>query len=392
VSGNQIDLAWADNSGDETGFKIERSPDGSTFAQIATVGANVTSFSDTGLNAFTTYYYRGRASNGNGNSAYTNTARATTFAGPPSPPTGLTATAGDGQVALTWTAAGGADSYTVNRRTVGGSGYAPLAIGVTGTDYVDAGLTNGTAYSYVVTAVNAAGESAPSNEASATPVAGPPPDIRFEEIRTGGSTSSATVATALPLLGVLNHLYIAAVTVKPGNVSVREVNGLGLTWTLVRAQCSGRNRTRMEVWKALGTPNGSSVVTATLSGKPLNAVIEVTRYSCVNATAPVGSVVSANTRGVNGVCSGGTDRVAYSVNLTTTAPNALAYGAVAIRSWTHTPGSGYTEQGEKHQGSGGDAAGAAVEDKKVTTPTSVAVNGTFSSSVDWAAVAIELRP
>ena len=78
ASNSQINLAWADNSTNETGFKIERSTDNLHFTQVATVGANVTTYKDTGLSAGTPYYYRVRATNSAGDSAYTTTATATT--------------------------------------------------------------------------------------------------------------------------------------------------------------------------------------------------------------------------------------------------------------------------------------------------------------------------
>jgi PKD repeat protein len=80
ASSSQIDLTWTDNSEDEDGFRIERSLDGSSFGEIETVDANVTSFSDTDLAASTTYWYRVRAYNVAGNSDYSNTASATTQA------------------------------------------------------------------------------------------------------------------------------------------------------------------------------------------------------------------------------------------------------------------------------------------------------------------------
>jgi hypothetical protein len=79
ISTSQINLSWTDNAGNETGFKIERSTrNNSSFTQIATVGANVTSYSSTGLSKNTTYYYRVRAYNADGDSAYSNEASATT--------------------------------------------------------------------------------------------------------------------------------------------------------------------------------------------------------------------------------------------------------------------------------------------------------------------------
>ncbi|HYH84395.1 MAG TPA: S8 family serine peptidase, partial [Pyrinomonadaceae bacterium] len=77
---NSISIAWTDNSTNETGFRIERCT-GSTctnFAEIGTVGANVTSATNSGLARRTTYRYRVRAYNSGGNSAYSNIVNGTT--------------------------------------------------------------------------------------------------------------------------------------------------------------------------------------------------------------------------------------------------------------------------------------------------------------------------
>ena len=79
VSKSQINLAWADHSDNESGFQIERSTDGSLFTPIATVGVNVTGIANTGLKANKTYWYRVRAFNAVGSSAYSNVAGATTL-------------------------------------------------------------------------------------------------------------------------------------------------------------------------------------------------------------------------------------------------------------------------------------------------------------------------
>lgn len=79
ISDRQIDLTWKDNSTNETAFLIERSMNNYSFTQIASVGADVTNYSDASLTAGTTYYYRVRASNAGGNSAYSAVASGTTL-------------------------------------------------------------------------------------------------------------------------------------------------------------------------------------------------------------------------------------------------------------------------------------------------------------------------
>ncbi|RJQ22793.1 MAG: fibronectin type III domain-containing protein [Nitrospiraceae bacterium] len=80
VSSSQINLSWTDNSNNEAGFKIERKAGiGGTYTQIASVGADVTAYPDTGLTAGTAYYYRVRAYNSFGDSAYSNEANAATL-------------------------------------------------------------------------------------------------------------------------------------------------------------------------------------------------------------------------------------------------------------------------------------------------------------------------
>ena len=78
---SSLALSWADNANNETGYSVERSTDGRSFAQIGQAGANTGAWSDTALNGGTTYYYRVRAFNGSGNSAYSNVASAQTQAG-----------------------------------------------------------------------------------------------------------------------------------------------------------------------------------------------------------------------------------------------------------------------------------------------------------------------
>ena len=206
ASTSQIDLVWRDNSGNESGFKIERAPDVNgapgTYAQIAVVGTNVTGYSDTGLDAGTRYWYRVRAYNGAGNSGYSNAASATTtvLAGPPAAPSNLAATAlSSAEIGLTWTDnAANETEYRVHRSTTAGftpdatNQIATLAAG--STSYDDSGLTPSTTYYYRVVAANSAGTAA-SNEASATtPAALQLPSAPTNLVATAASGSQIDLA------------------------------------------------------------------------------------------------------------------------------------------------------------------------------------------------------
>jgi cytochrome c peroxidase len=87
----------------------------------------------------------------------------------PVPPSGLTATAGTGQIALSWQGTPGATSYRVKRSTVAGGPYAVVAV-VSSTSHTDPGLASGVTYYYVVSSVNGGGEGFDSGEASAVPL------------------------------------------------------------------------------------------------------------------------------------------------------------------------------------------------------------------------------
>jgi hypothetical protein len=80
VSASEIDLTWTDNANDETGFKIQRKTGaGGTYAQVGTVDAGVTNYSDAGLGLGTEYFYQVCATNAGGDSPFSSEASATTF-------------------------------------------------------------------------------------------------------------------------------------------------------------------------------------------------------------------------------------------------------------------------------------------------------------------------
>ena len=90
----------------------------------------------------------------------------------PAAPSNLTAVAGDGQVALSWTRSAGATAYHIKQATISGGPYAEVATSTT-PSFTRSGLADGTTYDFVVTASNAAGESPSSHEVASTPSAGP---------------------------------------------------------------------------------------------------------------------------------------------------------------------------------------------------------------------------
>src|SRR3984893_6117088 len=97
-------------------------------------------------------------------------AQATAPAAVPAAPTGLTATSGNAQASLTWTASTGATSYHVKRATLSAGPFVLIGVPIA-SSFIDTGLTNGTTYFYAVSAVNSVGKSGNSPSASATPTA-----------------------------------------------------------------------------------------------------------------------------------------------------------------------------------------------------------------------------
>jgi YD repeat-containing protein len=176
-STSQITLRWTDNSNNETGFKVERSTDGgATFSLLATVGAEVASYPNSGLTANTTYFYRVKATNGVGDSSPSNTVSATTQGLAPTVPGSLAATAFSfSRIDLTWTSSSNHTGYVLERSLTSGTGFAQIASpSASATTFSDTGVQPSTRYFYRIKATSGVQESGYSIEASAlTPVAPP---------------------------------------------------------------------------------------------------------------------------------------------------------------------------------------------------------------------------
>ncbi len=269
ASATQINLSWTastDNVG-VTGYKVERCTGAAcaNFAQIAT--PTTTTFNDTGLTASTSYSYRVRANDAAGNnSAYSNTASATTPAAadttPPSAPTNLTATAASAtQINLSWTASTdnvGATGYKVERCSGAAcANFAQIAMPTT-TTFNDTGLTASSSYSYRVRANDAAGNnSAYSNTASATTAASAGNISVTISPKRGGLTISQTMP------------FTATVT--------NDVGAAGVAWTTSSGGFSSQSTSAA----TFVAPNSAGVVTVTATSvadgtKSATATIGVT--------------------------------------------------------------------------------------------------------------------
>ena len=179
---SQVSLSWS-NFSDSGGidyyklvYSTSSTPSSCSSGTQIYLGSG-TSYTHTGLTNGIIYYYRICATDNAGNTSSGATANATPVSGgttgsAPSAPTGETATAGNGQVSISWTSVSGATSYNIYwSTTTGVTKTTGTKLTGVASPYTQTGLTNGTTYYYVVTAVNSYGESSESSQVSGTPQA-----------------------------------------------------------------------------------------------------------------------------------------------------------------------------------------------------------------------------
>jgi len=172
-------------------------------------------------------------------------------------PTGLTATAGDFQIAVSWNAAAGATGYNVKGSTNNGGPYATIASPTT-TGYTNTGLANGINYYYVVSAVNAMAESANSSQVSATPINHSPvlAAITNRTIVAGATLLVTNVATdADQPQQTLTFSLLGA----PANAAINSGSGL-FSWRPAMAQAPSTQTVTVVV-----SDNGAPGLSATQS-------------------------------------------------------------------------------------------------------------------------------
>lgn len=189
----------------------------------------------------------------------------------PNAPTGVTATAGSGQITVSWSSSLGATSYSVKRSNTAGGPYTSVGTS-TGTSFTNTGLTNGTTYYYVVSAINTAGESGNSSEVSATPVLAvpnftistSPSSLTVRRNKSGnytvtvGSVNGFTGNVALSVSGVPAN---TTATFTPSSINGSGTSTLKIATTVNTARATYT----LTVTGTSGTTTHSSTVTLTVN-------------------------------------------------------------------------------------------------------------------------------
>ncbi|MDW7678451.1 MAG: fibronectin type III domain-containing protein, partial [Bacillota bacterium] len=174
-----VELTWTDNSSNESSFVVHRTTRSSSYKEIGTTAADVTTFTDTTAEYGVSYFYKVKATNAAGDSDFTEEKLGSLLFVPeqnaPEAPTNLKATAlSSTEVRLTWTdQAADEDGFYVER-----DGARIVTLASDASSFTDTGLIPGTEYEYRVQAFNSSGASVYSNTSViTTPVTGvtPPP-------------------------------------------------------------------------------------------------------------------------------------------------------------------------------------------------------------------------
>ncbi len=288
-------LTWTDNSGNETGFTIERATDNlfTTGLTTFTSLANVATYTDPTIVDGTVYFYRVMANNVVGdsetpgfptmsaNSAYSNTAQLGTLAVPGAPTT-LAATAFSAtQVDLTWgLPTGTITGFRVERSTDSGATWPVnfVIVNPAAVSYSDITALPATTYSYRVFAYNAAGDSLPSNIATATtPSSLPNAPTTFTAV--AFSSTQVNTAWALPVGGAAPTGFRVERSIDSGAtwpVNFVIANPAAVSYSDITAAPLTTYMYRVIAFNAIGDSLPSNTATVTTPGALINAPSNLT--------------------------------------------------------------------------------------------------------------------
>jgi titin len=345
----QASVSWtapADNGGSAiTGYTVTSNPGGLTCA-TATTGCTVS-----GLTNGTAYTFTVTATNDVGTGAASAPSNSVTPATVPGAPTSVVATRGNAQASVSWTAPASDGGSPITGYTVT-SNPGGLTCATATTGCTVSGLTNGTAYTFTVTATNAVGTgaaSAPSNSVTPATVPGAPTSV----VATRGN-AQATVSWTAPASDGGSPITGYTVTSSPGSFTCTTAttgctvggltNGTAYTFTVTATNDVGTG--------AASAPS-NSVTPATVPGAPTGATaVRGNAQATVSWTAPAsngGSAITGYTVTSNPgsftcswtsgpltcIVTGLTNGTAYT--FTVTATNDVGTGAASAASNSVTP-------------------------------------------------------
>jgi fibronectin type 3 domain-containing protein len=277
IAGDRIATLTWNTVANATGYRLYR--DG---VLVASPAGN--SYTDSGRTNGVPYAYTVSAIVSGVETAKSAPVSVTPFVLTPAAPTGLTATGGNAQVSLSWTASANATGYVVYR------GATPVST-QSGTTFLDSGLVNGTAYSYTVVATNGSASSAASAAVSATPMA-PAPAAPTGLTATPGNTSVAlswtAVATATSYHVYRNGALVGSPTA-PTYTDTGLVNGTAYTYYVkaVTATTEGTASTSVVATPVRPPVNGTftGAITSIANGHgTLKVVIVITNSAITSST------------------------------------------------------------------------------------------------------------
>lgn len=205
LSATSIRLDWTDTSTGEQGFRIERSPDaGATWAQVAQLGPNAVTWTNTGLTPATAYWYRVRAFDGAINGAYSNVASATTVEPPAAPANLVAIPLTTTSIRLAWTDQSTTEQgFRIERSSDGGTWTQVGVALANATSYTAISLSPGTQYWFRVRAYEGTLNGEYSAEAMASTFAPPSAPVNVTVTPLNTTTVRVTWANTSPIQTLL---------------------------------------------------------------------------------------------------------------------------------------------------------------------------------------------
>ncbi|MDQ0871555.1 pectin methylesterase-like acyl-CoA thioesterase [Paenibacillus sp. V4I3] len=269
ISGDgQVTIRWNQVAG-ALSYDVRRSTENGLNYETVVSGVTDLQYTDSTVSNGTRYYYvvsGASPATASANSASVQVVPAPS--GAPAIPDSIQAVAGNAQVILTWREVSGAVSYTVKRGAFSSGQYETIKTGIPGTSYQDAGLVNGVTYDYVISAVNAHGESYHSE-----PIAVTPADVLVvAKDGTGDFTTIQAALNAVPanntkrtVIYIRNGVYREQIVV-PANKPYVSLVGESATGTILVYNLNVNSK------KPDGTPYSTlETVTAVVQGKDFSA-------------------------------------------------------------------------------------------------------------------------